>query len=501
VQKISRKWIEPCDALCAAGVVLVGLHFAKTFVFIAVGQPPFEGDALHYWSDAQLMVSGDWLMARNVVETVRTPGYPLLLALFQLAFGHHALIAAVVCQQFMVFADAMLAAWMCARVSGTRLGGVLGLMLGLLCCSQNSVATCLVSDTLFTLLLTLAVATQIAWCERPVAAKAVVVGFLLGLATLVRPIAQFAWGPVLLAMAFRWRTSHLLRGERPRVRDLKLRQLLAHGACLLGMFAAVLAPWCARNYYYCGQVFLSKTTGITVWQSLFKNDNRLDPPVPFADGPKTASLLARLGGVDLTKHYDVIKALERQGMTRMEANDRMQEVCLEAIRGYPWKFIESRLRRFAWFWITPNGTRRPGTREFHGVDIPPDDTLPPGHARPPEEYGGLVHWRWEGYYRDGKLNWLWHPNPLLYAATAALAGCGVIAMFFDRSRRPVAVALGMLLLYFASMTAIGAPPEYRYRMILEPMLIVAVAYLLLIVGQEVLARIVPGAIANAPAAQ
>ena len=61
----------------------------------------------------------------------------------------------------------------------------------------------LVSDTLFGLLLTLAIAALIAWFERPTATAAITVGLLLGLATLVRPIAQFAWGPVLLAMAFR----------------------------------------------------------------------------------------------------------------------------------------------------------------------------------------------------------------------------------------------------------------------------------------------------------
>ena len=32
----------------------------------------------------------------------------------------------------------------------------------------------------------------------------------------------------------------------------------------------------------------------------------------------------------------------------------------------------------------------------------------------------------------------------------------------------------MLLLYFACMTAVGAPPEYRYRMPLEPIMIVSV---------------------------
>ena len=191
--------------LIALVVVLVGLHLAKCCLFTAVGQPPLEGDARQYWAFGGFMASGDWLLARGEVEMIRTPGYPAVLALFQMLFGHHALIAAIVCQQLMVFATAMLAAWISARVSGSWLGGLCGLALGLLCVSQNAVADRLLSDTLFALLLTLAVAALTAWFQRPAATTAMAVGLLLGLATLVRPIAQFAWAPILVAMVFRWR--------------------------------------------------------------------------------------------------------------------------------------------------------------------------------------------------------------------------------------------------------------------------------------------------------
>ena len=97
--------------------------------------------------------------------------------------------------------------------------------------------------------------------------------------------------------------------------------------------------------------------------------------MPFADAPKTKALLARLDGIDLQSHWDVLRALQKQNLTRMEANDRMQEVCLEAIKAHPWKFLDSRLRRFAWFWITPNGTRRPQTPDFHMYEDRPEETL------------------------------------------------------------------------------------------------------------------------------
>jgi len=462
------------------------------------------------------MASGDWLLARGEVETIRTPGYPLFLALFQVAFGRHALIAATVCQQLMVFLTAMLAAWICTWVGGGWLGGLWGLTLGMFCVSQNSVANYLISDTLFGLLLTLAVAMLMPWFERPAARTAIVIGLLLGLATLVRPIAQFAWIPILVAMAYRWskhestnnsplppsvgrhvpvvdrmgegqgvgvNNSPLPPGEGQGVRagttpsDLELPRLLAHGACLLIAFAAVLAPWYLRNYYCCGKVFLSKTAGLTMWASLFKSNSPLDPAVPFADAPKTEAFLARLDGVNLQSHWAVLKALQKQNLTRLEANDRMQEVCLEAIRAHPWKFVETRLRRFAWFWITPNGTYRPRTPEFHINEDRPAETLTLENSPGGADYCGQAYWRWEGYYRDGRLNWLWYPNPWLYLSAASVTALGAIAMLRHRRQRPIAVAFGLLLAYFGVMTAIGAPPEYRYRMPLEPIMVACVASL------------------------
>jgi 4-amino-4-deoxy-L-arabinose transferase-like glycosyltransferase len=201
--------------LLTLSVVLVGLLLAKSCLFVAVGQPPLEGDARHYWADGERMASGDWLLARGELETIRTPGYPLFLALFQIAFGHYALIAASIGQQLMVFTTVMLAAWISARISGSWLGGLCGLALGLFCVSQDAVADYMLSDTLFTLLLTLAVAALVAWFERPIAAAAIAVGLLLGLATLVRPIAQLAWGPILLAMAVRWSNSRRPTNLRP----------------------------------------------------------------------------------------------------------------------------------------------------------------------------------------------------------------------------------------------------------------------------------------------
>jgi hypothetical protein len=470
--------------IVTAAVALVALHVAKTCAFVAVGQPAIYGDPLDYWHAATRMASGDWLMVRGDVETIRTPGYPCFLALLQLAFGRHAMIAAIVCQQLMVLLSAIVAAWMCRRISGSWLGGLIGLALGLFCFSQNAVAGYLLSDTLFELLLTLSFAALVAWLDRPAAKTAAAIGLLLGLATLVRPLTQFAWAPFFAAMAFRLSA------------DLNLRRLAVHAACLFGIFAAVLSPWYARNYCYCGQPFFSKTAGLTMWQSLFRGNSAADPAVPFADTPKTRAVLARLEGVELQGQAEVLKALEEQHLTRLEAIDQMQGVCIEAIRAHPWQFLSTRLRHFAWFWVTPNGTRRPLTQEVHAHEDEP--AAAPGLVKPfPWDYCGQAHWHWDGYYREGKLNWLWWPNVWLYFSTAVLAACGVATLFMNRrpaarpifpgnlphertahgARRAVAVEIALMMLYVSTLTVLGGRPEYRFRMILEPIMLVSIALL------------------------
>ena len=107
----------------------------------------------------------------------------------------------------------------------------------------------------------------------------------------------------------------------------------------------------------------------------------------------------------------------------------------------------------------------------------PEETLTLESSLPAGFYGDQDHWRWDGYYRDGKLNWLWYPNPWLYLSAAVVTACCVIAMCRNRRQRLFALAGGLLLACFSVMTTIAAPPDYRYRMPLEPIMVACVASL------------------------
>ena len=68
-----------------------------------------------------------------------------------------------------------------------------------------------------------------------------------------------------------------------------------------------------------------------------------------------------------------------------------------------------------------------------------------------------------------------HPNLWAYLGTLLFTLVGLIFMIRKREFRFVGAALALLLAYFAAATVIGASAEYRYRMPLEPIMILAIA--------------------------
>jgi len=463
---------EPTRRLKALGfwavfALLVCLHLCKAGSFIAAGQPPLYGDSSHYWSLADRMRQGDWLLVSGTPEVRRTPGYPLFLLPFQALAGSHAMAAVFVVQELMVVLTALIVGWMCWRTTGSRTAACVGLFLSLACVSQNSIAQSLLSDTLLCLLVTSTWACLIVWLERPTLSWAAATGLLLGVATLVKPITQCAWVPIAVVMVLQcWQV------DRRRV----VRRSLPHVACLIAAMLVVLGPWMLRNQVYFGRPFLVKYLGPALWWSQFKGDpHSSDPAIPFADAPSTKAVLSKLDGVDLHRHYAVFRKLESLGYSHSEIDDMMTAVCLDAVKAYPGEYLASKCRRFAWFWLTPNGTDRPCTGVYRSL-------LRAEPIAPAEEkerwtkgsYQGQKTWHADWYFQRGGLNWFWYPHPLLYLFAALAAVVATAALIRSPRQRTLGILLGLLFLYFAAVTIVTACPEYRYRAILEPLMIVAV---------------------------
>jgi len=462
----------------AAAAILVGLHLVKAGLFFAAGQPPLFRDALGYWGFGSQMSEGDWLLLQEK-PAFRPPAYPLLIGVCQTFFGTHALVAMAALQQLGVVATVLLSAWLSWRITGSRAAGLIALGLSLVCISRSYLGLYMLSDNLLCLTVILFFASLVLWLERPTPGRAAVVGALLGLSTLVKPVVQFAWLPMLVVMAVR------LHERR------ETRSLVKQGAFLVGSMMLVLLPWLVRNQVCFGRPFLTKSMGRHTWECSLSgepDDNWLNATLPFAaDGPATAQMLAELESAEVNPHktWEVYYALFGAGHSEIESDDLMLAVGREAMRAQPWRFAYVRAYRCLLYWITSEET-------FHWyylepecgeavADSVPDKPLAPTAPHIPPTYAGQQTWFSPpcADFLEGLTGCLWWPSRWLYALAAVAVLWSWIVWMERVGPRSLGLAVGLILLYFTLATGIPARPAYRYRMILEPLIVVVFSCALL----------------------
>jgi 4-amino-4-deoxy-L-arabinose transferase-like glycosyltransferase len=296
---------------------------------------------------------------------------------------------------------------------------------------------------------------------------ALAIGITFGAAVLTKPVAQFA-GLIVCGWILFGR-----RGETP------WRLRIAHSSLALATALAIVAPWLVRNKVNFGQPFLTRVAGRSLWWSCFKGNpaDRLDPPIPFADGPATRKVCQAVKTVSPHDTWGTFKELVKLGCSESAADELMLRGAKEAIRANPWKYFLSRCRRYIWFWLTPNETYRPNTGDFRfGVDRPKWDygasIVPQGADSGAVKEQSTWHGQW--YFQQGRLNLLWQPHPVIYAIAILACAASICILALTPPSRGVALFFALWLGYFSAVTTIFGCPAYRYRMILEPAMIVLV---------------------------
>jgi hypothetical protein len=154
----------------------------------------------------------------------------------------------------------------------------------------------------------------------------------------------------------------------------------------------------------------------------------------------------------------------------------MGRAAKEAIRENPWKYFVSRCRRYIWFWLTPNETYRPNTGDFKfGIDRAKwEYSTPSPNGADELDVEGQSTWHAGWYFQQGRLNFLWHPHPLVYLLAVLACVASICILLLAPTTRGVAIFFALWLGYFSAATTLFGCPSYRYRMILEPAMIVLV---------------------------
>ncbi|HUG89346.1 MAG TPA: hypothetical protein VML55_00840 [Planctomycetaceae bacterium] len=436
---------------------LFGLLFladcAKHVLTFSLGPVPIVLDASGYWILAGDAAAGDWLQFGNRID-YRTPLYPIALGVFRGLFGDGALLAAVVWQHVLVVATGLLAALICFQVTGSRWAALAGYGLSAVCLTRPWFANTLLNETLFTFLLTATVAALVGYHRRPSAARSIAWCALLGLTILARPVPQLVWVPLgglCFYHATRW-------GGRTQ----SVRRIAVHVAVGLLALAAVLSPWYVRNWVVFDGVFLARLPAVDKWQVCFQDGAGAHLPIPAS--PAGERLLALIGTPDGDVpdrySYAVVAALADEGLSEREIDELVSDVCADAIREHPLEFAWAAFKRFVNFWrcVVAEYPFYAGEDEYAG------------------QFDGQRTWRFEPLARpyervledvpSRRLRW----NEL----AALLCGLGTLLLIVDRRTRVIGLSLAAVFAYFAAVIAAVGIENYRYRMVLEPCMIVAI---------------------------
>jgi len=287
----SSRWLCICAvfALCfmlRAGVALLidaSVHVTK------------RADV--YSDIAANLARGHGFVAEPEGEAIlwRAPAYPAFLAVLYRLFGEHNETAVLLAQSALDAMTAVLILYIGTRQFDETIGCVSAVLFALHPLSAYYTLRFL-SEPLFTLAFTAAIAAWVAATHTRRPTMFMLVGALIAGAALVKPVALGLW-PCLAATACYW-----LRKDPKHALSTAMATSIA---CLL-----VLTPWAIRNYRLTGQVVVVATGGgYALWLgNQTVSDGREDWEVDAV----TREHLNELRGAVLAKTVGSARALVRE---------------------------------------------------------------------------------------------------------------------------------------------------------------------------------------------
>jgi hypothetical protein len=339
----------------------------------------------------------------------------------------------------------------CFRMTGRPSAFLAAYAVSVLGVSRAWFANVLLTDTLFTFCLAL---LWWAWYEairNATVWTSLRLGVALSLALLVRPVPQLLWMPILFTMILAAYT------QRPR---LRLPTVLAHFAIIVAVVAIFVSPWVVRNRILFGDAFLAKLPAVNKWLVCFQGGSAANLPLPDDEPTRRLIAILKSSGHDPNDRdcYRVVGALERHGLSEREIDELVNKVCLAAIAEHPFRFGYSAFKRSVNIWRCQ--------RNVH----------PAFGAGEPGNFGDQFTWRSETVAKiydpvlRNALSRSLRFNELALLSVAL--GCWWLTR--DARTRTFGIALTLAFLYFSAVTGAVETENYRYRMILEPAMIVAV---------------------------
>jgi hypothetical protein len=292
-----------------------------------------------------------------VPEVIRTPAYPLFVAAIYKVAGVGQLPVALV-QTGLFALIGLLGYAIAARCSTARLATVAAVAIALFPPIPYFGAL-VMTEVWTTFLFTLAVWISLRAVRERHTATFAVLGFLLGVTALSRPV--FVLFPIVLALAGIVGFPLMRVGGRPT---------FAHWSVMLGAFAITMLPWLTYNYVTLGSFTLSPAGGIGrgLWEGSWQAtwSGRLQNELThFADDIADREALDRaIQSVAAREHLEAGPMLEyvhqwqdirhiwtdpvdphEHALARVKADQEYRRVALENLRQDSFVHLSKRLAR------------------------------------------------------------------------------------------------------------------------------------------------------------
>lgn len=248
-------------------------------------------------------------------ETIRTPGYPLYLAACFAALGEHP-PRVILTQILLNLGTIAIVYWIVKSTWGLNTATIAALLLALDIPSLTYTLQ-LLSETLFTFMVTVMIAAGICMTKNPQGRLSyLLAGISLSLATMVRPISYYLVFPLGVGLIV-WAV----------LSKLAWRAILLRAILFFLPFLLIVGGWQVRNYLLTGDSAVSQIQAYNLLAY------RAADIIALRDGLSIEEAQAMLGINDnsgiRTSRQEVIR------------NDHYMERGLEIIRAYPGLFLRS----------------------------------------------------------------------------------------------------------------------------------------------------------------
>ena len=443
-----RRWTQAGWIVAAA---LLLLEIGKLALLESAGPAPLRDDAAIYWGLGTQVAQGDVWMTENPIG-YRTPGYPWLLGALQAVCGDSSWRVVSVLQYAAVALTTGLTGWWVLQLSGSIWLVNLALAVRCLSLASASYASVMMTESWYVplFLATLMVATS--YREAAVWKRWGGMGVLWALALLIRP-ANAGMVPVLglAAVVEAWPVA----GWPARFKAFGQRcGLLA----VIGL--ALIGPWCLRNLRIFGQPNPVIFVGREVWMSIYGPGRPVGPMLPKSpEAHRIWSALEQAGHLDDWRiNWSVSHALTSQGASDAEADNLMKQVAWQGFRSDSVRAVVRSLWRQVDLWRTCYARHL----ALYGDDVS-TETSP----------AGQVPWG-TPELRARRAHLLDHApeNFLLVIELGSLLGLfGTLGLLTLPRTWQRGVLLTATLASMGLLSGALDIPNYRLRMILEPVLI------------------------------